>query len=127
LQQFVPNQGNAWDNTLGVLAHYFAAARSTHEPAPPPNTKPWFTLQAEELPPIVKDLLGSYLEVARLLGQRTAELHVALASDTADPDFAPEPFSVLHHRSRYQFLRLLSAQAFQLLRQCLTSLPEAVR
>jgi len=61
------------------------------------------------------------------LGQRTAELHLALASDTADPDFTPEPFSGLHHRSRYQFLRILSAQVFQLLRQCLKSLPEAVR
>jgi len=127
LQQFVPNQGNAWDYTQGVLGHYFAAARSVPEPAPPPHQKPWLTLQAEDIPPIVKDLIGPYLEIARLLGQRTAELHVALVSDPADPDFAPEPFSVLHHRARHQFLRLLSAQVFQLLRQCLTSVPDAVR
>jgi maltose alpha-D-glucosyltransferase/alpha-amylase len=127
LQHFVQNQGNAWDNTLSVLVHYFEAARSLHEPAPPPHQKPWFTLQAEEIPLIVKELIGPYLEVARLLGQRTAELHLALGSDMADPNFAPEPFSVLHYRSRYQFLRILSAQAFQLLRQCLKSLPELVR
>jgi maltose alpha-D-glucosyltransferase/alpha-amylase len=127
LQQFVPNQGNAWDYTLAVLVHYFEAARSVQGSAPPPHKKPWFTLQTEEIPSIVRELIGPYLEVVRLVGQRTAELHLALASDTADPDFAPEPFSVLHHRSRYQFLRILSTQVFQLLRQCLKSLPEAVR
>ena len=38
-----------------------------------------------------QELLGSYLELARLLGQRTAELHGALTSVPDDPNFAPEP------------------------------------
>jgi len=76
---------------------------------------------------VVRELIGSYAEVIRLLGQRTVELHLALASNLADPDFAPEPFSVLYQRSRYQYLRILSTRAFHLLRQCLQRLPEAVR
>ncbi len=127
LQPCVPNQGSAWDYTLSVLVHYFEAAQSVQEATPPLSKKSWFTLQREDLPSVVRELIGSYGEFARLLGQRTAELHMALASDTTDPDFLPEPFSVLHQRSRYQFLRILSTQVFQLLRQCLKSVPEAVR
>jgi len=35
---------------------------------------------------------NDYEEAARLLGLRTAELHLALGSDSSDPAFAPEPF-----------------------------------
>src|SRR5207244_2757282 len=95
--------------------------------APPLPKQSCFTLQMEDIPPLVSELIGPYLEVARLVGQRTAELHLALASDTTDPDFLPEPFSALHQRSRYQFLRILSTQAFRLLGQCLKSVPKEVR
>ena len=37
------------------------------------------------------DALGTTIAALRELGQRTAELHVALASDARDPAFAPEP------------------------------------
>jgi maltose alpha-D-glucosyltransferase/alpha-amylase len=36
---------------------------------------------------------GSAVAALRRLGQRTAELHLALASDRSDPDFAPEPIT----------------------------------
>jgi len=39
----------------------------------------------------VRDAVGGYLESAALLGRRTAEMHVALASDHQDPAFTPEP------------------------------------
>ena len=43
-----------------------------------------------DVPPLASALIGPYLASARLLGQRTAELHLALASDPEDPRFAPE-------------------------------------
>lgn len=49
-------------------------------------------------------------------------MHVALASDTSDPAFAPEPFSVLYQRSLYQSMRNHSGQMFQLLRNNLKTL-----
>ena len=73
------------------------------------------------------ELVGSYMEKARLLGQRTAELHLALASESQDPSFVPEPFSVLYQRSIYQTMRNVASQAFQLLRKNLRTLPEPVR
>ena len=71
--------------------------------------------------------IGIYLQSAQLLGQRTAELHLALASRPDEPDFAPEPFTLLYQRSLYQSMRTLAGRTFQLLRQRLGDLPEAVR
>ena len=48
---------------------------------------------------------GIYPQKARLLGQRTGELHLALASDPDDRAFAPEPFNALSQRSVYQIMR----------------------
>jgi maltose alpha-D-glucosyltransferase/alpha-amylase len=73
--------------------------------------------------PLAKDLLGAALEWAGLLGRRTAEMHVALASDRAAPAFAPEPFTPLYLRSLYQSSRKSALQVFHNLRRRLKSLP----
>src|SRR5262249_24012435 len=74
-----------------------------------------------------QELLGSYLEQARLLGQRTAELHGALASVPDNPSFAPEPFTGMYQRSLYQSARTQARQAFEALGQRVQELPEALR
>jgi maltose alpha-D-glucosyltransferase/alpha-amylase len=61
--------------------------------------------------------------MARTLGLRTAELHLALASDRQDPAFAPEPFSSLYRRSLYQSLRTEVRRALQLLEERRAQLP----
>jgi maltose alpha-D-glucosyltransferase/alpha-amylase len=72
-------------------------------------------------------MIGTYLEAARLLGQRTAELHLALASDTKNPAFAPEPFSLLYQRSVYQSMRNLATQVLERLRKQAGDLSPAAR
>ncbi len=47
--------------------------------------------------------IGPYLDSAALLGRRTAELHLALASAPEDPDFAPQPFSEADLRAFAEF------------------------
>jgi maltose alpha-D-glucosyltransferase / alpha-amylase len=64
--------------------------------------------------------------MARLLGQRTAELHLALASGTEDPAFAPEPFTPFSRRSLYQSLRNLIMRVFDLLEAQRESLTDAI-
>jgi maltose alpha-D-glucosyltransferase/alpha-amylase len=78
-------------------------------------------------PPLAAELIGSYLESARLLGQRTAELHRALAGAADDPAFAPEAFGTLYQRSIYQSMRNTARQTFDLLRKQRRVLPEAAR
>jgi maltose alpha-D-glucosyltransferase/alpha-amylase len=80
----------------------------------------------EEPPALARQMIGPYLESVRLLGERSAEMHLALASDPADPLFAPEPFSTLYQRSIYQSMRSSAVQSFHLLRQRLKHLPETV-
>jgi maltose alpha-D-glucosyltransferase / alpha-amylase len=125
LQRYVPNEGDAWRQALDALSQYFdrAVTRSADEARSLLVPVPFVTqLHETAVLPITGELIGPYLENVKLLGQRTAEMHVALASDNSDPDFAPEPFSVLYQRSLYQSMRNHTGQTFQLLRGNLKSL-----
>jgi maltose alpha-D-glucosyltransferase/alpha-amylase len=125
LRGFVPNQGNAWRYTLHHLDEFFerTLVRSLKDVVL--QRKSLLERADDEVPPLAHDTIGTYLESARLLGQRTAELHAALASEPEDPAFAPEPFSTLYQRSLYQSMRRLAAEAFELLNKQLRHLPEA--
>jgi trehalose synthase-fused probable maltokinase len=130
LQAFVPNQGNAWDHTLRALNEFLTRAvrseawelfSTPHQQASPQRSE-------EECPPSVEEaLFGQYLHSAALLGRRTAELHIALASDLMDPDFAPEPFSKSHQGAVQDSMLKQCERAFDLLRGHLNVLPEATR
>ena len=128
LHGFVPNQGDAWGYTLEALDRYFAAARAqqsgAHATVP---QQPLLALAEGDVPPLASALIGPYVASARLLGQRTAELHLALASDPDDPRFAPEPLTAPYQQALAQSMQGLTTEAFRLLRQRLADLPEAVR
>jgi maltose alpha-D-glucosyltransferase/alpha-amylase len=82
LQRLVPNSGSAWTWFLNDLSSRLNAM---------PEADPTLgaaTLATEDRAP----------GLARLLGQRTAELHQVLASDPDDPGFAPEPYRAEDHR-----------------------------
>ncbi|MBI2910126.1 MAG: maltose alpha-D-glucosyltransferase [Chloroflexi bacterium] len=129
LQGFIPHQGDAWRYTLDALGRFFERALATRRQGSAAGEPPAHPLAlAEEVPPkLARELIGAYLETARLLGQRTAELHLALSSATDDPKFAPEPFTAYYRRSIYQSMRNAHAQVFHLVRTRLKELPEAVR
>ncbi|MGI5864432.1 MAG: putative maltokinase [Myxococcales bacterium] len=128
LHEYVPNQGSAWSYTLAEVERYYERAlalgwrKETSEPLPHP-------LDLTEQPPtdLARDLLGTYLETARLLGTRTAELHRALASEPDNPDFAPEPFTTLYQRSLFQSMQSHVTPVFNLLNERINQLPEPVR
>jgi maltose alpha-D-glucosyltransferase / alpha-amylase len=90
LQAFVPNQGDAWTYTLKSLAEFYAGAAKATAPVLRAQAP---TGEEQELPNFASISVGPYLESAALLGQRTAEMHLALSSDLRDQDFAPEPFN----------------------------------
>jgi maltose alpha-D-glucosyltransferase/alpha-amylase len=129
LHSFVPNRGDSWEYALHILDDYY-----THVMTQPVETKSarlpqthMLDLLEEEFAPRTLDMIGNFAEPARLLGQRTGELHVALGSAPENPTFAPEPFSRLYQRSLYQSTRNLTRQVFQLLRRSQGSLPETVQ
>ncbi len=124
LQKFVSNQGDAWELTLDSVARFFEEAKATTELAPEPPTS---LLDPDAIiPESLLEMAGAYINDVRLLGSRTAELHLALSQEKEDSAFVPEAFSTLHQRSLYQAGRARLSQTFQRLRKALPKFPNDV-
>jgi maltose alpha-D-glucosyltransferase/alpha-amylase len=80
-----------------------------------------------DTPDEVVELTGFYPTAVRTLGKRTAQMHLALAAKTEDPDFAPERFTRLYQRSLYQSMRTTCRRNLSLLRRRLNHLSEDSR
>jgi maltose alpha-D-glucosyltransferase/alpha-amylase len=128
LQAFVPNEGTAWTHAREELRRFFERVLTRHRDAPPPEPAPPDLLEAAraEVPAAIQEVIGSYLDVAALLGRRTADLHLALASETVDPAFVPEPYSSLDRRSKYQSMRNITGKTLRLLKSNLSRLPARI-
>jgi maltose alpha-D-glucosyltransferase/alpha-amylase len=129
VQRYVPHDCDAWEYTLKRLRRDLARVRSS------PNQVPTVSFTAaalldgvtQEPPALAREGFGTMLQLAQLLGRRTAELHLALAAETTAPAFAPEPFTALHQRSLYQSMRNLTIPVFQRLRRHWPRLVGSVR
>ena len=121
LQRFVPNEGDAWRFTLKSLETFWeqAAKRSTQ---PEAAANP-ISLYDSVLPPLASELIGLYFEKVELLGKRTAQLHLALASNPSAPAFAPEAFTPSFQREMANAARELAVRNLALLRQKAGDLP----
>ncbi|MDJ1174529.1 maltose alpha-D-glucosyltransferase [Roseofilum sp. BLCC_M114] len=141
LRDFIPDIRDGWSYTLDNLRGYFeqVMATSTEIADLPLPTLKDFTLDVTskpsdldpesndpiaEIPEVVYSLIGSYLGSAESLGQYMAEFHLALASDSENRHFAPEPFSSFYQRSIYQYMRNLSGKTLLFLQKRLNRLPE---
>jgi maltose alpha-D-glucosyltransferase / alpha-amylase len=92
MQQFVESQADGWSHALDELSRFYDLAQSRALPREPlPATLA--ELVDTEPPRAVEDVMAGYLGTARMLGRRTAEVHLALASDSSRPAFAPETFT----------------------------------
>ena len=127
LQGYVPNQGDAWQYTLGQLAEFFRRVEALQATGIPDLGTGVPGLPPRDLPPAAAEALGSYFESATLLGRRTGEMHQALSSVPSDPAFAPERISVLDQQSIYQSMRSLSGRILHLLRSQMPKLPADAR
>ena len=111
LQEYVPNEGDAWRFTLDSIDRFFEDALALGGEPPLPDGLARSSCRRSEPPALAHDTIGGYLESARALGQRTAELHAALHS-IDDPAFAPEPLTLMARRALYQSMRTLARQVF---------------
>jgi len=101
LQELVPNQGDGWQWTLDALAQFYAA--TTPDPS-------------------------SHCEAAALLGRRTAEMHLALATETADEAFRAESITTIAITSEARRIYDQISLALDTLQKALPSLePDAAR
>ncbi len=93
----VPSAGDAWTFALAALARHFARSGEGDE----------------------------FSERAAQLGRRTAGMHLALAADSADPRFAPEPFTAKDLRTLCVETREASRRTMRLIERTTSRAPEA--
>jgi len=129
LSGFVANEGDAWRYTQDSLRRFFEHILTHSVPSQDAVVaeRPLLDRVVEDLPPAAVEHIGTYLEAARLMGRRTAEMHVALASITDDSAFAVETFTTDHQRSLYQTARSWVYRIFKLLRHRVNDIPETAR
>jgi maltose alpha-D-glucosyltransferase/alpha-amylase len=108
LQAFVPNEGDAWKYTQRSVERFYEVA----EGASRGNVGP----ASDQVRQVMREMIGAYLKSVSLLGRRTAELHLALASGSDDPAFAPEPFTIEFQKSLETALLRMSTDVLRLLR-----------
>jgi maltose alpha-D-glucosyltransferase/alpha-amylase len=113
----IAHGGEAWSYTVDSVARFFERVLERR-----PTTAPG----ADEGP--LEELIGGvYPERVRLLAIRTGEMHLALASDTADPNFSPEPINGQYRRSLYQSMRAMTRRMILLAQKKLGDVPEQNR
>lgn len=129
LQSYVQNEGDAWQFTLDQVTQYFerAAAHVAAGTQIPPAPGTLLELASGTIPRASHELIGAYLEAARLLGQRTAEMHLALTVEAGDLQFRPEPFTLFYQRSLLQSFRNLTETVFEKLSSQLPRLSPETR
>lgn len=130
LQGHVANPGDTWTYTLDAVKHYFdrLLARKEELKGVSAADISFFSADDTAVPDEIVSLVGGiYLEMALLLGERTAGLHLALSSDDDDPAFAPENFSLLYQRAVYQSMRSLTRKVYQSFGRNLKKIPEHLR
>jgi maltose alpha-D-glucosyltransferase/alpha-amylase len=128
LEQYIPHEGDGWDEAQKAVGAFLrrAARRTGAPPSVNFSTAALLELAAAEPDEAARDLMGGYLERARLLGKRTAELHLALSAGRDDAAFRPRPFTSYYQRSVYQAMRRLTGQTMFLLRRELDTLDDAL-
>jgi maltose alpha-D-glucosyltransferase/alpha-amylase len=126
MHAFVRHQRSFWQHTVDHLGRYFERALAYRGGAP--AGLPAHPLDSGGAwPDPAGSLIGTFLDDARLLGQRTAELHLALASCPDDPDFAPQRFDAFYMNGECHGLTGMARESLRLLRMRLRDLPPAAQ
>jgi len=106
LQGLVANDGDGWEWFLDQAAEFFASGAAVDL-----SSTDWALLKS--------------MQAAGLLGQRTAEMHMALATPTDDRAFAAEPFTAEDLARDADRIEAQAGSAFDALRRKLADLDEA--
>jgi maltose alpha-D-glucosyltransferase/alpha-amylase len=112
VQGLVSHEGDGWTWTTRELERYYENCARAELPKDADSAR---------------DLVGGYLEAAALLGRRTAELHVALGTETDDPAFSAEPFAADDLETMVGQIRSEATVALDLLESHISRLPVALR
>ena len=128
LQGLVSNEGDGWQWTLEELDRYYEASATRNFSQTGLIEGPSSFLDLAQTPEtnFAREHVGTYLDAAALLGRRTAEMHLALASPTHDPAFMPEPLNSKDIDQLREELIAHAGSAFDALKENVARLPDSV-
>jgi maltose alpha-D-glucosyltransferase/alpha-amylase len=125
LQELLENQGDGWQHAADELHRYYeaVAGRGTEWDKIDVSFQHPFALAEAAVPPTVREVIGSFVVSAGVLGRRTGELHRALGEDPREPAFEPEPFGPADWRRLLEQLTHDMRDSLDLLQGQLAKLP----
>jgi maltose alpha-D-glucosyltransferase / alpha-amylase len=126
LQGLVQNEGDGWKWTLDELGRYYEASARMAFPSHDGPEVSADLVELSELPvsKLAREHVALYLDSAATLGRRTGELHIALATPTNDPAFAPEPLTSEDLRAVLKDIREHGAHVFDVLKETMSQLSD---
>ncbi len=124
LQAFAANEGDGWAWTLEELGRYFEAVAN----CPAPKTTGAPARLGDDTPlPEAREHAGIFVDAAQLLGRRTGELHVALATPSDNAAFTGEPFNTHDLAAERERIEAQANAGFDALEQALDHVPAEAR
>ncbi len=126
LQNLISKQSDGWTHALDELSQYFERVSTLMDLSKPAGSVSEFLNAPEqEAPPqAVTEIIGTYLDQAKILGQRTAELHMALSQNTSEPAFCPEPLTTRDFSESLIDMRKYAQNVFRMVERRIGGLPE---
>ena len=123
MQDLIKSQGDGWTHALDEVGRFYEDVGD--EAAPSVTGTAWLS---ESTPPeSATRTMGAYLGTAARLGRRTAEMHLALASDSENRAFVPEPLVPADLERLTAESALQARQALQMLASVRAELSDDVR
>ncbi len=115
----IPNVGSAWEMTETAIESFFDKVLSAKEEA----VRTDYSIDEN-----LEEAVGPFfLEMVELMGRRTAQLHMALASIKENKAFEPESFSLLYQKSLYQSFRTFVKRSFSMAKNQVQEIPQNQR
>jgi len=131
LQELVENHGDGYSYMIERINNYIERILARDRQAFNPTQ-----LQGTLTDPVSFDELDSELQLllggnaaeqAKLIGIRTAQMHLALATPNGTKDFMPEEFSLHYQRSLFSSMQSLVRESYQSHHRNINNLPERLR
>lgn len=126
---WIEHESDGWhylkDNLSAFLEKAVARPEEIERASSPSALSIDLSAAVADKSPGCRSLIGDLcLEMVFKLGSRTAQMHLALAEPGQNPDFSPEPFSLLWQRSRFQSMRSLAKKTITAAKKLQTTDPE---
>ena len=126
LQGLVANQGDGWQWMLEELERYYEnnaqgiiPQEASH--SPDGNAAPVGTERASAF---AREHAGVAVDAAVVLGKRTAEMHLALASSKTNAAFSPEPISTEYLETLQTAINAQALHAYEQLKKAMSALAD---